>query len=255
MVFMGVSKTIVLRGKVYDVTTSPLVMGIVNITPDSFAFHCTTDDEIRCCIEKHLNEGADILDLGGYSTRPNASVVSIDEEWQRLKRGLDIVCKYNVPLSIDTFREEIVHRAMNEYEISMVNDVSGELVVKDVAYVLVYPLRGEVSQMLEWFTHKVYDLHILGVHDVIIDPGFGFGGKTLEENYTILQKLEALQMLDCTILVGLSRKSMLGVSVSEALPATCVVNLVALQKGANILRVHDVREAKEVITIYKRTLC
>ena len=260
--------TITLGRNVFSLD-KPLVMGIVNVTPDSFAVRCEDEKSVIECIAKHAEEGADILDIGGCSTRPDAIAVDMEEEWKRVEMGLKNAKKYapKLPISVDTFRAEIAQRAIEAYGIDIVNDISGlqdeqmldVLTKHNVAYVLVHngSINNQMAVLMDNLVHKVYKLHRAGVKDVIVDAGFGFG-KTLEENYLILKNLEAMHMLECPILVGLSRKSML-YKLLESTPdkmlnATCVANFWALQKGASILRVHDVKETKEMIKIYQK-LC
>jgi dihydropteroate synthase len=262
--------------------SSPVVMGIVNVTPDSFfnGNRFVTDKAILNGVEKMLMEGACMIDIGGYSTRPQAEAISQDEEIRRLSEGLNVILKKypDVILSVDTFRSGVASYVVKNFGVAMINDVSGgtlddlmfETVAQlKVAYVLMH-MRGTpqtmqnnlnyedvVSEVLHFLEKKLAQLHLLGVNDVIVDPGFGFA-KTIEQNYTLLNKLLYFQELNVPVLAGLSRKSMLtkllGIDVTEALNATTAANMLALMGGASILRVHDVKEAVQSIMIYKKYL-
>ncbi|MBO7137074.1 MAG: dihydropteroate synthase [Bacteroidaceae bacterium] len=261
---------------------SPIVMGILNATPDSFYQHHEGAEAIRMRTRQMLAEGASIQDVGACSTRPDSIPVSEEEEARRLREALVIV-RQEAPeaiVSVDTFRSQIAKMCVEEFGAQIVNDISGgELdseMFKTVAelgvpYVLTHngPLpksiskEGEesysreeelevVSQLMREMGSKVERLHELGVCDIIIDPGFGFG-KTLKQNYIIMQNLEVLHELQLPLLVGVSHKSMiyklLGTTPEEALNGSTVFHTVALQKGAHILRVHEVREAMECIKV------
>ena len=256
----------------------PQVMGILNVTPDSFydgGRYIDDSDAIRARLDKMLSEGADIIDVGAYSTRPGAADVSADEEWRRLATALEIIDKnYNGTLvSADTFRAEIARRCIESGVVGIINDISAGTLDSDmfatiaqlhVPYILMH-LQGTpqnmqkaptyenvVNDVVEFLSAKVLDLHRLGVADIIIDPGFGFG-KTLTHNYTLLNNLDKLSIFDMPILVGASRKSMiyklLNITPEESLNGTSVINTIALTKGAAILRVHDVKEAVECVKI------
>ncbi|MDD4032259.1 MAG: dihydropteroate synthase [Bacteroidales bacterium] len=254
------------------------VMGIVNITPDSFfaQSRVTSGKEILNRCEKMLSDGADILDIGACSTRPGADPVSFEEEYRRLSEALKVI-RHEYPrvlLSLDTYRSEIVRRMTDEFGIGIINDISGGSLDPDmfsvvaelqVPYVLMHmqgtpktmqaspcydDVVGEVSL---WFARKTAELHALGVSDIILDPGFGFG-KSLEHNYTLLAHLNDFSIHDLPVLVGVSRKSMiqklLGVTADQALNGTSAVHMAALLSGrVNFLRVHDVKEAVECIKI------
>lgn len=264
-----------IRGNLLDLST-PKVMGIINITPDSFYNYSSCSDiaEINKRVEKMLSEGADIIDIGALSTRPGSEEVSAKEETNRLLPVLkDLRKNFNdIVISIDTYRAEIVEIVSNEGA-DMINDISGgqfdenlfEAVAKsNLPYILMhtpsYPnvmqkqtnYENILSEIAIYFKNRISKLHDLGVKDIIIDPGFGFG-KTLEQNYHLLQNLDFFNSLSCPILVGVSRKSMiyrsLNSTAEDALNGTSIVNTLALLKGANILRVHDVKEAKEAIKI------
>lgn len=257
----------------------PLVMGILNVTPDSFfaasRTSATDAEQLRLRVRNMLDEGADIIDIGAYSTRHGADEVSADEEMRRLATALDIV-RQEAPdawLSVDTFRAEIAQNCVRDYGVNLVNDISGGTLDRamfhtvarlGVPYVLMH-LQGTprtmqlnphyddpVAEVIEWLARRAQRLRELGAHDIILDPGFGFG-KTLEHNYTLLDKLDYFHELELPLLVGVSRKSMiyrlLETDPDQALNGTTVVNTIALLKGAHILRVHDVHAAVEVVRI------
>ena len=255
----------------------PLVMGIVNITPDSFyqGSRFTTEKEIIARTQQIINEGGSIIDIGAYSTRPGAVYVDEATEKSRLKDALTVI-RANFPeviISLDTFRAEIAKWAVETYKVGMVNDISGgtldEKMFQTVAslkvpYILMH-IRGNPSNMNDYavykdvvkevmleLSEKVDKLKSLGISDIIIDPGFGFA-KTLEQNYQLLNKLEVFQFFDLPVLVGVSRKSMiyklLQTNPELAINGTTALNTLALLKGAKILRVHDVKEAVETVKI------
>lgn len=257
----------------------PVVMAILNATPDSFVAStrlCSESDIIKTA-EKSLDNGATILDIGGYSTRPGGEAVPVEEEWKRVKMAVGIIrCRFpEVILSVDTFRAEIARRSVLEYGVNIINDVSGgslddnmfaTIADLQVPYILMH-MRGTpasmqtqtdyghlMAEIVDFFRHKIDTLARLGVKDVIIDPGFGFA-KTVEQNYQLLGRMQELSMFHRPVLAGLSRKSMLykvlnGTS-EGMLNATTAVNMVALMGGVGILRVHDVRAAKEAVTMYR----
>lgn len=260
----------------------PLVMGIVNVTPDSFysASRTQTEHDIATRAASLVGEGADMLDLGAYSSRPGADVVPVEEELRRLKLGIKAVREavgYDIPLSVDTFRAAVA-RAAVELGADIINDISGgtlddsmfETVAElKVPYVLMH-MRGTpatmqsltdytdvVADVIGEMSHKLARLEELGVADVIIDPGFGFA-KTLEQNYRMLSCLDSFAILGRPVLVGMSRKSMLtrllGIDSTEALAATAVVNAFAIERGAAILRVHDAKEAAQTIAIAEQMM-
>lgn len=257
----------------------PRVMAIVNLTPDSFYISCDEKNEKHLLqhVEELLKQGADIIDLGACSTRPNSTPISIDEEWKRLRSALQAIRSHfpNAILSIDTFRSDIADKSL-QMGADIINDVYGgrtddkmwQVVAKHrVPYILTYSqdvthlynatdYDQTTCHMLEMFQRRLDQLHQMEIADVIIDPGFGFG-KTEQQNYTILNKMDVLGHLHVPILVGISRKSMLykplGVTPSDVLPATIAANTIALERGASILRVHDVVAAKQAITIYRMT--
>lgn len=255
----------------------PVVMGIVNITPDSFYGASRTQDEraIAARAMSLVADGAAMLDLGAYSSRPGADVVPVDEELRRLEKGIRVVREAvggDIPLSVDTFRADVARKAV-EWGADIINDISGGTLDESmfaavaelkVPYILMH-MRGTpatmqsltdytdvVADVIGDLSHKLARLQELGVADVIVDPGFGFA-KTLDQNYRMLSCLDAFAVLGRPLLVGLSRKSMLtrllGIDASEALAATSVVNAFAIERGAAILRVHDAREAAQTIAL------
>lgn len=271
--------TLNLSGKLLSLER-PIVMGIINVTPDSFysTSRIAGERELRERIDTLLREGASIADVGAYSSRPGAEDVSSQEEMRRLAPTLQILRdEYpELPVSVDTFRAEVARWAVQEYGVSMINDISGgaldpemytTIAELQVPYVLMH-MRGTpqtmggqtdyrdlVLDILDYFIERVGQLTELGVHDVILDPGFGFS-KTLEQNYELLARMSDLQtVLPQPLLVGVSRKSMvyrlLGVTPEEALNGTSILHAFALERGAKILRVHDVAPAVEAIRIYE----
>lgn len=265
------------NGQLLDLN-NPLVMGIVNVTPDSFfaKSRFKSGRSLIYQVEKFVKEGVSIIDVGGYSTRPNAEKVSIDEEMDRVGDALTSIRKHfpDLLVSVDTFRSGVARMAAEEFGVGMINDISGgnldpsmfETIASiDVAYVLMHS-RGTpqnmqnltdynhpVAEILHLLSKKVAQLHLLGVNDVIIDPGFGFA-KTLEQNYKLLASLSYFKQAGVPLMVGVSRKSMiyklLDCTPDEALNGTTAVHMLALMGGASILRVHDVAEAVETIKIF-----
>ena len=247
----------------------PIVMGILNATPDSFYQHHEGAEAIRLHTRQMLDEGATILDVGACSTRPGFTPPDEREEMRRLRDALAVV-RQEAPraiLSVDTFRAGVAKMCVEEFGVQIVNDISGGELDKEmfqtvaelhVPYVLTHnkALPQEegifLSEFLQEMGSKVEALHELGVCDIILDPGFGFN-KTLEQNYILMQNLDVLHELDCPLLVGISHKSMiyklLGTTPREASNGTTVLHTVALQKGAHILRAHEVKEAMECIKI------
>ncbi len=263
-------------GKLIDLSV-PKVMGIINITPDSFykGSRATKEDEILKSARKMVNEGADILDIGGYSSRPGAAEVSPDEEKARVLNAIRLIRTEmpEVVISIDTFRSEIALEAVSRMGVHMINDISGgegdpgmfdTVMHLNVPYIMMHmqgnpatmqenPVYDDVvADILKWFSHRIVKLQSAGVKDIIIDPGFGFG-KTIKHNFELLNRLGDFAIAGLPLLVGLSRKSMIWKSLSvtpdDALNGTTVLNAVALLNGADILRVHDVREAVETIRL------
>lgn len=258
-------------------TGKPLVMGILNATPDSFfeGSRCMTENLIENRIKQIIDEGGSIIDIGAYSSRPDAQHIDTKEEWRRLETALRILRNQypDVITSVDTFRSEIAKRAVEEYGVNMINDISGGEMDRSmfatigelkVPYIMMH-MKGTPQTMQQhcdykdlfqdialYFSGKIEQLRELGVNDIIIDPGFGFS-KTLEQNYELLAKLEHFSIFEHPILVGVSRKSMiyklLDIKPEEALNGTSVIHTVALRKGADILRVHDVKEAVQCVEI------
>ena len=255
--------TVNLHGRLMDLS-QPQVMGILNVTPDSFyaGSRTQTEQEIAERVNQIVSEGASIIDIGAYSTRPGATEVSVKEEMERLRLGLDVIRRelpYSV-VSVDTFRPDVARMAVEEFGADIINDVSEgdvdmyRMVARlRVPYILM-SVQPTLRDMVLGFSEKVQQLRDLGANDIILDPGFGFG-KTLEQNYQVMNELEKLQVMELPVLVGVSRKSMIyklmGITPSEALNGTTALNTVALMKGASILRVHDVREAVECVKIMK----
>jgi len=254
----------------------PQIMAIVNATNDSFAFSCTNicEAEILAMTAKAVAEGADIIDVGACSTRPNSTPISEEEEWRRLTIALKAIrCGYaDLTLSLDTFRASIARRAVEQFRVDIINDISGGAdkemfaTVADlgVPYILTHnaPLNTDIPvsvQVLNFLVRKADELHRLGVKDVIADPGFGFN-KTETQNYELLTHLADLRYAQLPLLVGLSRKSMFYKPLNTtpdsdvALAATIAANTIALQAGASILRVHDVEAAKAAITVIEKTI-
>ena len=263
-IFVGdMEYTINVQGRLMDLS-QPQVMGILNVTPDSFyaGSRAQTEREIAERANRIVAEGGTIIDVGACSTRPGAAVVSEQEEMARLRFGLDVV-RRELPfsvVSVDTFRPDVARMAVEEFGACIINDVSEgsmsmfRLVSRlRVPYILMSQ-QPTLRAMLLSFASKVQQLRDLGAIDIILDPGFGFG-KTLEQNYRLLNELEKLQVMELPLLVGVSRKSMiynlLGSTANESLNGTTVLHTIALMKGANILRVHDVREAVECLKIVK----
>lgn len=273
------SKIINIKGKLCDLS-HPVVMGILNITPDSFfdgGKYFSESDKIKARIDQILAEGGKIIDIGAYSSRPGADDVSEDEEYRRLARAFDVIAANysDLTISVDTFRSGIARKAVLEFGADIINDISASEIDKNmfttvaelnVPYILMH-MQGRPADMQDsptyadvvedivlYLSRKVMELRQLGVKDIIIDPGFGFG-KTLEQNYALLNRLEAFDVFELPLLVGISRKSMiyklLNKTPQESLNGTTVLNTLALTKGASILRVHDVKEAVECVTIFE----
>ena len=257
--------------------SEPQVMGIVNVTPDSFYAGSRTlaEEEVRMRVRQIVAEGAGMIDIGAYSSRPGADDVSAREEMERLRMGMRVLREEApaIAVSVDTFRADVARAAVEEMGADMVNDISGGELDKDmfgtvarlgVPYVLMHmkgspqTMAGEaqygdvLKEVMLYFVEKVQRLRDLGVKDIVLDPGYGFA-KTLDQCYELLGRQEMLKVLELPILVGLSRKSMvyglLGGTPQDALNGTSVLNTVALLKGANILRVHDVKACVEVVRI------
>ena len=256
--------TLNIKGQLLDLS-EPRVMGILNATPDSFFADSRkqTEREIAERADEIVAQGGTFIDVGAYSTRPGAAEVSVEEELERMRMALGVVRRVqpSVPLSIDTFRADVAKMAVEEYGADIINDVSegaDEGMFRMVArlqmpYILM-SVQKNLHDTLMAFARKVQMLRDMGQKDIILDPGFGFG-KTLEENYQLMNELEKLQVMELPLLVGISRKSMiyklLDTDQSRALNGTTMLNTVSLMKGASILRVHDVQEATECIRLYK----
>lgn len=260
--------------------SSPKVMGILNITPDSFfeGSRKQTEADIAGQVHRMMEEGADIIDIGGYSSRPSAAYVDEKEEFARLSFGLEILFREypDAIVSVDTFRAEVARRCVEDFGVAIINDISGgeldpamyETVARlQVPYIIMH-MRGTPQTMMQdtqyedlmqeillYFAQKVNRLHQLGVNDVWIDPGFGFS-KTTDQNYEMLEKLEQFQVFDLPLLVGLSRKTMirevLHTTPAESLNGTTALNMYSLTKGAHILRVHDVKEAVQTVRLFNK---
>lgn len=267
------------NGRLMDLS-EPQVMGILNVTPDSFyaGSRAETEKDIIRRLHQITDEGASIIDIGAYSSRPNAEDVSIEEEMSRLRTGLELIKKHqpDAIISVDTFRADVAKMCVEEYGVAIVNDISAGLLDKEmfptiarlgIPYIIMH-MKGTpkdmqaaphydnlLKEIFYYFSEKVQKLRNLGVKDIIIDPGFGFG-KTLEHNYELMNHLEEFRLFEVPLLVGVSRKSMiyklLGVNPEEALNGTTTLNTIALLKGANILRVHDVKVAMETIKIVQK---
>lgn len=269
-------KYINVNGTLLDLST-PCVMGILNVTPDSFyaGSRMQTEEEIARRVEQILAEGAGIIDVGAYSSRPNADHVSVREEMERLRTGLSVLrrIKPDAVVSVDTFRADVARMCVEEYGVAIINDIAaGEMdkemfrTVADlnVPYIMMHmqgtpqdmQLHPHYDDLLKevflYFARKVQQLRDLGVKDIVLDPGFGFG-KTLAHNYELLSHLEEFRIFGLPLLVGVSRKSMiyrlLGITPQESLNGTTVLDTISLLKGADILRVHDVKEAVETVRI------
>lgn len=273
-----INSTINVHGNLLSLAT-PQVMGILNVTPDSFfaGSRKQTELEIAQRANQIVAEGGTIIDVGAFSTRPGADEVSMEEEMNRLRKALPIIRKEqpDVALSVDTFRPEVAQMAVEEYGADIINDVSEGGITgivdtplmqnNDDEYPAIFRMMGrlkvpyilmsvqkDVHDMLMGFSKEVQQLRDLGVKDIILDPGFGFG-KTMEENFKLLSEMDKLQVMNLPLLVGVSRKRMiwktLDITADEALNGTTVINTLALTKGANILRVHDVKAAVEAVKL------
>lgn len=264
--------TLNLRGRLLELR-EPQIMGILNVTPDSFFSESRTPDEehIAQRVKQMMNDGADMIDIGGYSSRPGANDVSTEEEMNRLRRGLRIIRKLypDVPVSVDTFRADVARMCIKEEGADIINDISGGMMDRQmfrtvaqlhVPYIMMH-MQGTPDSMqlaphydnlrqevMLYFAERIDRLCQMGVKDIIVDPGFGFG-KTMEHNYELMAHLEDFHVFGLPLLVGISRKSMiyklLGGTPQTSLNGTTVLNTIALTKGAHILRVHDVKEAVE----------
>ena len=274
--FFSRKLTINCGGELLDLS-QPKIMGILNIAPDSFydGGKYASKEKILERVSTMINDGCDILDIGAYSSRPGAENITSDEELQRLLPVLEIVRTEfpDIIISVDTFRSEIAKKVVADFNVNIINDIlSGNMDDKmfetiaelNVPYILMH-MKGNpqnmqnnpqynnvIQELLNYFSEKVEKLKLLGINDIIIDPGFGFG-KTVDHNYQILKYLDDFKIFELPVLVGLSRKSMinkiLDISSEDALNGTTALNTLALINGANILRVHDVKEAKESIKL------
>ena len=270
--------TINCKGQLIDLA-SPKVMGILNVTPNSFfdGGKYKTESVILSQVGKMLTDGATFIDVGAYSSKPSAEFVSEKEELNRIVPVVNLILEKfpDCLISIDTFRSEVAKVCL-ENGAAIINDISAgnlddkmlETIAKyNVPYIMMH-MRGTpqtmqtmtnydniIKEMLFYFSQRIAEARSLGINDLIIDPGFGFA-KTLEQNYEVLQKLELFEMLELPLLVGFSRKSMiyktLHSTAEEALNGTSVLNTIALTKGAKILRVHDVKEAMECVTLFNK---
>ena len=271
-----ISKYLNVGGRLLDFS-EPRVMGILNVTSDSFYAESRTSEADAIAARAHqiLDEGAAIVDIGAYSSRPGAEVVTPEEEMKRLRKGLEILRREtpDAVVSVDTFRADVARMCGEEYGVAIINDISGgeldenmfaTIAQLGVPYILMH-MQGTpqdmqqaprydnvLSEVFLYFARKVQQLRDLGVKDIVLDPGFGFG-KTLEHNYRLMAHLEEFRLFELPLLVGVSRKSMiyrlLDVTPQEALNGTTVLNTLALMKGADILRVHDVRQAVEAVKL------
>lgn len=271
--------TLNVRGRLLDLS-KPQVMGILNVTPDSFyaGSRMETEEAVRRRVRQIIAEGGSMIDVGAYSSRPGAADVSAEEEMERLRRGMSIVREEapEISVSVDTFRADVAKMAVEELGVDIINDISGGELDKEmfktvaklgVPYILMH-MKGTpqtmqqaphyedlMKEVMLYFAEKVQQLRDLGQKDIVLDPGYGFA-KTIDHNYELLKHQEMLEVFELPLLVGVSRKSMiyrfLGSSPEEALNGTTVLNTLALQKGANILRVHDVKEAVEVVRLVEK---
>lgn len=268
--------TINIKGFLMDFGV-PKVMGILNVTPDSFYSNsrCSSKKEIETRIIQIVEEGADIIDIGACSTRLGSDPVSLEEEWKRLESALDVlkVLNLHTPISVDTFRAEIARRCVEIYDVDIVNDISGcydagmgkVIAELKVPYILTHSnsdsknihnpteYQDVTADVITNLAKKVNELHSWGVKDIIIDPGFGFS-KNLKENFGLLNHLNEFEIFEAPILVGVSRKSMvyktLNISPEESLIGSISLEAFALDRGADILRVHDVAQTKELVILY-----
>lgn len=274
-------KSLNCKGKLISLDT-PLVMGILNVTPDSFYADSRkqTAEAIEDRINTILSEGGTIVDLGGYSSRPDAAEVSEKEEMERLAFALSVINKHypDLIVSVDTFRAGIARRCVEDFGVAMINDISGgeldsamfdTIARLQIPYILMH-MRGTpqtmrhqtnyqdlMDEIMLYFSRKVRQLGLLGVNDIILDPGFGFS-KNLDQNYELMSHLREFQLFDLPLLVGVSRKRMiyqlLGTTAEESLNGTTVLHTYSLLNGAQILRVHDVRAAMDAVKIVQKLI-
>jgi dihydropteroate synthase len=275
--FFSKKTTLNCRGKLLDLSV-PKVMGILNVTPDSFydGGRYVMDDTIKGRIDQLFSEGADIIDVGAYSSRPGALEVTPEEEKGRLRPALEHIRRQypDAIISLDTFRAEVAGMAVSDYETDIVNDITAgladpvmlETVARyDVPFVMMH-MQGTpatmqlnpvyenvVKDIITFFAERLHQASTFGIKDIIIDPGFGFG-KTIRHNFQLLHGLSAFSIFELPVMAGLSRKSMihksLGITPEESLNGTTVLNTLALMNGASLLRVHDVKEAREVVKLF-----
>ena len=266
------------KGRLIDLEI-PKVMGILNVTPNSFfdGGKYKNESEIISQVEKMISEGADFIDIGAYSSKPSAEFVTEQEEIDRIVPAIELILKHfpETLLSIDTFRAEVA-KASIESGAAIINDIAAgelddkmfEVIAKyNVPYIMMH-MRGNpqtmqsltqyddiIKEILFYFSEKVVKARSLGINDLIVDPGFGFA-KTIDQNYEVMRQMELFNVLELPVLVGISRKSMiyktLNITPQEALNATTFLNTIALTKGAKILRVHDVKEAVECVTLFNK---
>ncbi|MDP4277585.1 MAG: dihydropteroate synthase [Bacteroidota bacterium] len=270
------SFTLNINGRLMELNT-PKVMGILNVTPDSFfsSSRYMSEEGILRRTETMIDEGVDIIDVGACSTRPGIDLVSESEEFLRIRMALHLIRKRwpDFPISVDTFRSRIADMAVSDFEANIINDISGgemdpamfsTMAKLKVPYILMH-MQGTPADMQKsphydnmmkeiflYFSEKIRQLREVGVNDIILDPGYGFG-KTLDNNYELLRRLPDFQIFELPLLVGVSRKSMifklLNTTPEQALNGTTILNTLALNGGANILRVHDVKEARECVQL------
>lgn len=272
-------KTINIKGELLELS-QPIVMGILNITPDSFFAESRKqgEQEIIARVAEILTQGGKIVDIGAQSTRPSSTLLSSKEEIERLKPALNIINKEfpDAILSVDTFYSDVARFCVEEHGVDIINDISGGEMDKNmfdtvaslnVPYIIMH-MRGTpqtMSQLTDYdnliqdifyyFSKKIAELHLKGVNDIIIDPGFGFS-KTIDQNYELMASLKGFSIFELPLLVGISRKKMIynliDSTAEESLNGTSILNTFALQNGANILRVHDVKEAVEAVKITEK---
>ena len=268
-----------IRGRLMDLSI-PRVMGIINVTTDSFysGSRYGSMEEVKRVAEKMLVEGADMIDIGGCSSRPGAQEVSEEEELRRVCESVSVVKRLapEVIISVDTYRSSVAESAVTGSGADIINDISGGNIDKmmfplikklKVPYIMMH-MQGTpatmqnspsysdvVAEILSWFAPRISELQSEGVKDIIIDPGFGFG-KTTEHNFEMLRRLDEFSVTGLPVLVGLSRKSMiwrtLDITPEEALTGTAALNMAALMHGASVIRAHDVKEAREVVTLFEK---
>lgn len=274
-------KTLNIKGTLLSLAT-PVVMGILNVTPDSFYADSRKQNEaaIHDRIQAILSEGGDMIDIGGYSSRPDAAEVSPEEEMGRLAFALKILNAHypEAVVSVDTFRADVARKCVEEYGVAIINDISGGELDKNmfatvadlnVPYIMMH-MRGTpqtmqqytgytdmMEEIMLYFATKVRELRLLGVNDIVLDPGFGFS-KTVDQNYFLMNHLQEFGLFELPLLVGISRKSMiyrfLGGTPADSLNGTTVLNTLALMNGADILRVHDVKAAVEAVKLVSKTV-